>query len=194
MTLYKSKYRIESARLKNWDYSSAGSYFVTICTKSREHYFGNICDGKMVLSEIGKIANEYWAKIPNHFQFVVLGKLIIMPNHVHGIISIVSPATAGSPVFVGSPVETPKLGVSTDINTDINTNTDKNWKSGNLGVIINQYKRACTINIRKILPDFSWQARFHDHIIRNNDELHRIEKYIIENPVNWLTDDLHSKN
>ncbi len=104
MTLYKNKYRIESARLKNWDYSSAGNYFVTICTKNREHYFGNIRDCKMVLSEISKIANECWAKIPNHFQFVVLGEWIIMPNHVHGIISIVS---------AGSPVETPKLGVST---------------------------------------------------------------------------------
>ena len=107
MTLFKNKYRVESARFKNWDYSSAAYYFVTICTKNREHYFGNIRDGKMVLSEIGKIADECWAKIPNHFQFVVLGKLIVMPNHVHGIISIVSPAT------VGSPVETPKLGVST---------------------------------------------------------------------------------
>ncbi|HOR43161.1 MAG TPA: hypothetical protein PK624_00005, partial [Spirochaetota bacterium] len=105
----------------------------------------------------------------------VLGEWIIMPNHVHGIISIVPG------------VQTPKLGVCTP-------GTNTNWKSGSLGVIINQYKRACTINIRKLLPDFSWQARFHDHIIRNNDELHRIEKYIIENPVNWSTDDLYEIN
>lgn len=115
------------------------------------------------------------AKIPNHFQFVVLGEWIIMPNHMHGILSIIPPPTTAPPIIV----ETPKLGVSITKNI-----TATNWKSGNLGVIINQYKRACTINIRKILPDFSWQARFHDHIIRDNDELHRIEKYIIENPVN----------
>jgi REP element-mobilizing transposase RayT len=181
MTLFKNKYRVESARLKNWDYSSAAYYFVTICTGNRKHYFGNIRDCKMVLSETGKIADECWAEIPNHFQFAVLGEWIIMPNHVHGIISIVPD------VSDDSTVETPNLGVST-----VGTNT--NWKSGSLGVIINQYKRACTINIRKILPDFSWQARFHDHIIRNNDELHRIEKYIIENPVNWSTDDLHEIN
>ncbi len=79
MTLFANKYRIESARLKGWDYAN-GAYFVTICTKNRKHYFGNIRDGKMLFSEIGKIANDCWSEILNHFSSVVLGEWIIMPD------------------------------------------------------------------------------------------------------------------
>ena len=62
------------------------------------------------------------------------------------------------------------------------------WYSGTLGVIINQYKRACTINARKIHSDFTWQSRFHDHIIRNDDSFQRISNYILNNPLNWAED------
>lgn len=111
---------------------------------------------------------------------MVLKEWIIIPNHVHGIIYIVDPPNSAD-------VETPKLGVSTG-------GRKANWKSGNLGVMINQYKRACTINIRKKIPEFSWQSRFYDRIIRNHDELNRIEYYIKNNPINWLKDDLHDNN
>jgi len=79
--LYKGKYRIESTRLKGWGYSSTGYYFVTICTKDRESVFGNVADGKMVLTGIGNIARRYWLEIPEHFQNVELDEFIIMPNH-----------------------------------------------------------------------------------------------------------------
>src|SRR5919109_4323497 len=88
MGLYKDKYRIETTRLKEWDYSSNGYYFVTICTKDRECVFGNIIDGKMELLEIGEIAKQYWLEIPKHFQNVKLDKFVIMPNHVHAIVII----------------------------------------------------------------------------------------------------------
>ncbi len=84
--LYRNKYRIDSTRLKGWDYSSPGYYFITICTKDRECFFGEIIKEKMYLSEIGEIAHRYWAEIPNHFNNVVLDEFVIMPNHVHGII------------------------------------------------------------------------------------------------------------
>ena len=85
---FQNKYRIASARLHNWDYSSNGAYFITICTQNKEHYFGTINDGKMVLSEIGKLVEQFWIEIPNQFLFIELGNFVIMPNHVHGIIII----------------------------------------------------------------------------------------------------------
>ncbi len=86
MEKYKNKYRIQSARLQTWDYGWAGSYFITICTQNREHYFGEIKLGKMVLSNIGVIANILWYEIKNHSQNIELGKFVVMPNHVHGIL------------------------------------------------------------------------------------------------------------
>ena len=216
---FQNKYRISSTRLKNWDYGSNAIYFVTICTQNREHYFGNITDGKMQLSETGKIAHHFWVEIPNHFPFVKLGEFVVMPNHVHGIIIIDKPINLDNDVMTvvdgaigddrgNAIVETPNLGVSTGptntfpstgmvpANTTIPpTTTDHKtaaastkWKPEILGSIVNQYKRICTINARKIDIGFSWQSRFHDHIIRNHESFQRISNYIINNPVNWRDD------
>lgn len=174
---FRNKYRISSARLQNWDYSRNAAYFVTICTQGREHYFGNIVDGEMQLSAIGEIADKYWMEIPQHFPFVKINAFVVMPNHVHGIIII----DRNDDIY-GDPVQTPDSGVSTT------TAAAQKWKPGTLGVIINQYKRACTINVRKINPVFAWQSRYHEHIIRNNESFKRICNYIISNPGNWEKD------
>ena len=89
-------------------------------------------------------------------------------------------------------VETPKLGVSTIANDNDYRNHNIQWKPATIGVIINQYKRICTIQSRKINPAFSWHPRFHDHIIRNADELNRIQNYIQMNPKNWNGDKFKS--
>lgn len=186
MTLYKNKYRSESTRLKGWDYSSAGAYFVTICTKNRIPYFGDIVDGIMVLSEPGKTARKCWQEIFGHFNNIELDEFVIMPNHVHGVLIIENDNDiARTP----NNVETPKLGVST---TD-SENIIRAWKSGSIGVIVNQFKRKCTITIRKTIPEFAWQSLFHDHIIRDENELNGIREYIIHNPVNWEDDDNYQK-
>lgn len=177
---FQDKYRIPSARLQNCDYGSNAIYFVTICTHGRELFFGEIADDKMVLSEIGEMAHRFWNEIPNHFPFVELGEFMVMPNHVHGILT-----------FNKLVVETPNLGISTATETDQPNRTDaasQKWYSGTLGIIINQYKRVCTINARKVHSDFAWQSRFHDHIIRNNDSCYRISNYILSNPLNWAED------
>src|SRR6056297_360165 len=88
---FKGKYRIESARLQNWDYGWNALYFVTICTKNRECFFGEIQDGKMEFSKIGEKAGKFWLEIPEHFPFVKLDVHVVMPNHVHGIIIIDKP-------------------------------------------------------------------------------------------------------
>ena len=91
MKKYQNKYRISSARATFWDYGWNAAYFVTICTKNKKCWFGDITDGVMHLSAMGHIANSCWHEIPNHFPFVELGVFIIMPNHVHGIINIKKP-------------------------------------------------------------------------------------------------------
>jgi hypothetical protein len=88
MTKFRNKYRIESSRLRNWDYSSDGAYFITICTKDREHFFGEIVDGKMQFSENGKMAGEFWEEIETKHDFVISDEWVVMPNHIHGIIFI----------------------------------------------------------------------------------------------------------
>ncbi len=88
MTKFKNKYRIESARAQGWDYKSPGNYFLTIVTYNRHHYFGKIENKQMSLSPIGVIAELCWFEIKNHVKNINLGPYVIMPNHVHGIISI----------------------------------------------------------------------------------------------------------
>jgi putative transposase len=85
---FQNKYRIESTRLTNWDYRSIGAYFITICTHNREHYFGEIENGKMILSNIGVLANVFWYEIKNHTNNIELGEFVVMPNHIHGILIV----------------------------------------------------------------------------------------------------------
>lgn len=85
---FHEKYRVPSNRLKEYDYSSDGAYFITICTKNRENYFGEVADGTMVLNEMGQIVQNEISDIKNHFQNVLVDKFIVMPNHVHVILML----------------------------------------------------------------------------------------------------------
>jgi len=86
--MFRNKYRIKSIRLPEWDYRNVWYYFVTICTKGRKHYFGDIHNEEIVLSKIWEIAQKYRLDIPNHFAHISLDIFVIMPNHIHGIICI----------------------------------------------------------------------------------------------------------
>ncbi len=123
-------------------------------------------------------------EIPNHFPFTRLGEFIIMPDHMHGIIIIDKfndRQIAETPKLgVSAMPDIPKLGVSI-----AHGGKNEQWKPGTLGVIINQYKRICTINARKTHSNFAWQPRFHDIIIRNDRAFKTISNYIINNPAKW---------
>jgi REP element-mobilizing transposase RayT len=202
MSLFRNKYRIASARCPQWDYSSPGYYFVTICTKNREYFLSDVVHDKIVLKPAGIIANEEWLATPKIRPNIEIDEYIIMPNHIHGIIRIKS-----SPRIV----QTPRCGVSSvlsdksgnpniqepphrDVSTDdksknIKNKTPKNWKPGVLGAIIGQFKNTTKRLIRKsALPEFDWQPRFWDHIIRDDRELYAIRRYIHNNPRNWDKD------
>lgn len=174
---YQNKYRIRSARLQNWDYGWNGAYFVTICTKNREYYFGEIANEKMILSEIGENADDCWLQIPKHFPFVKLDVHVVMPNHIHGIIVIDK---------TGSTVET-----QNSASLQSNQSQPKNKfgpQSKNSASIIRGFKIGVTKNARNKNIDFAWQSRYHDHIIPNKEEYDRIKNYIINNPKNWGND------
>ncbi len=95
----KNPYSRQSIRLKGYDYSKAGLYFITICTHNRECLFGDIANGIMEINDVGKIANDCWLQIPQHFPNAVLHEHIIMPNHVHGIIELTDIVNVGAKHF-----------------------------------------------------------------------------------------------
>ncbi|MBI5954554.1 MAG: hypothetical protein HY865_23100 [Chloroflexi bacterium] len=173
---FQNKYRIPSARWATWDYSSNGAYFVTICVADRAHAFGRVVDGKMVFSPLGQSAENCWNEIPAHFPFVELGAHQIMPNHVHGVVAIAKTADAD--------VETQNFASLQGPNRF-------GPQSQNLASIIRGYKIGVTKFARANNIPFAWQARYHDHVIRNDGEWERITKYIIANPMNWKNDEFN---
>ncbi len=186
--LFKNKYRVSSIRWKGWNYSNNGYYFLTICTKNRQPYFGNIKNGKMFLSWMGKIVHASWLEIPNHFDNATADVFVVMPDHFHGIIRIKNIHDADIP-----PVETLQCNVSTrmPMKTRMPKNINRTMKiispkRGSISIIIRSFKSACTKKIHLMeYSDFSWQPRYHDRVIRDEFELNRIRKYIRDNPKNW---------
>jgi len=195
---FQNKYRIPSARAIWWDYGNDAAYFITICTAERIHYFGEIHNGKMALSEIGEITLQCWHEIPNQFAFAKLDAFVIMPNHVHGILSIHLTDAMNRVSVTDNRDRTDNYSdamnrVSTDNTNNIGGITGENnpMLSENLARIIRWYKGRTTFFTRKIHADFTWQTRFWDHIIRNDDEYFRIKTYIETNPVHWYDDRLN---
>jgi REP element-mobilizing transposase RayT len=181
---FQNKYRIPSSRLQTWDYGTNGAYFITICTQNREHFFGVVQNSIMQLSETGKISEQLWIEIPNQFPFIELGNFVVMPNHVHGILiinKIVSPSVETRLI---ASLPNKNGGFSGDKNPMLNDTISK---------IIRWYKGRCTFECRKINSDFSWQSRFHDHIIRNSKSFDIIQNYIFENPMNWEKDKFYNQ-
>ncbi len=170
----------KTTRLHGWDYRQSAAYFVTICASKRKHYFGEIANGIMHLSEIGGIARIEWMRSmeirPD--MNLEMGALVVMPDHIHGIISI-------------GRNEYNRYGGNDrkDAMHCVPTSTSNKNRFGpqrkNLSSIIRGYKSAVTKRAHQIDPGFAWQPRFYDHIIRNPDSSDRIEQYIQANPENW---------
>ena len=197
---FRNKYRIASNRLRGFDYASAGAYFITIVTRNREHFFGEIVNDKMVLNAVGEMARDEWYKTPElrPDMNLTLVEFVVMPNHIHGIIFI------GKNNFNTEDCPRPRNcrdamhGVSTGIqHNDLKMNNLTNYKNKfgpqrkNLSSIIRGYKSAVTRKSRPIIPGFAWQSNYHDRIIRNNAELNRIRQYIMNNPKMWQRDSNH---
>jgi putative transposase len=188
---FKNKYRIETTRLKGWDYGKNGYYFVTICTKDRIPYFGDVINGMVQLSEIGKIAFDELQKTPEirKDMNVTLGEFIIMPNHIHCII-IIGENEYNTNRYRGDAMH----GIST-INAINNTNNTNKFgpQSKNLPSIIRGFKSAVTKRAKIINPDFSWQPNYYEHIIRDKKSFKTISEYIINNPFKWNEDKYYER-
>jgi REP element-mobilizing transposase RayT len=195
MNKYNPKYHHRrSIRLKGYDYSQAGLYFITLCAQDRTNLFGKINEGEVILNTFGEIIKEEWGKTPEIRKNISLGEFIIMPNHFHAIIHIdyqIKPA--GELQFTLTKFKSP---------------------SNNIGAIIRGFKGATTKRIKEIIRNNSrstgelqfaptaptelidlsksiWQRDYWEHIIRNENAYNRITQYIINNPQKWENDKLN---
>jgi len=193
---FQNKYRNGSARAHWWDYGWNGAYFITICTRNRGHYFGEIYDGKMELSHLGIIANVLWHEIPNHSVSVELGDFVIMPNHIHGILIIDKPNVVvetghivGSEHALNLRAQSPQPHGTQSLQPG--DTRFQNIGKNTISSIIGSYKSAVTKHANRLKLKNGWQNLFHDRIIRNDEEYQRISNYIINNPINWEKDKLN---
>ena len=159
----------KSTRLKEFDYSQFGYYFITICIKNRREFFSNIVGTNLVLTKFGNIVDEIWQNLPEYYN-VELDNYVIMPDHFRGIIII-------------------------DNYPDVGDRSNKKYH--NLSEIIGKFKSYTTRKIKECLiekKNFEWQKSFYDRIIRDENELYQIRKYIEENPLSWDIDRNNPKN
>lgn len=191
-----------SLRLKDFDYSQAGAYFVTICTKNRQCIFGTIQQGKMQLNASGRVASAQWQQLPYRFTDLELGEWVVMPNHIHGILVI----TGRGEAYMGRGEASLKKIEFVDmdpflpdasplqlesISKDVSPLRPTGTTSGSVGAMIQNYK---SITSRKISAQIEkmrgsvWQRNYYEHVIRNECELNAISIYILTNPQNWEKD------
>jgi putative transposase len=169
-----NRHHRRSIRLKGYDYSQAGAYFITLCTQDRACLFGKVVNGEMRLNDAGRMVLAEWHRLPERFPQVVLDAFVVMPNHVHGILVITDPAST-----VGATTRVAPTRVAPTV-----------------GNIIGAFKSRVTVEyIRGVKtsgwPPFRgrlWQRNYYEHIIRNERALNAIRRYILENPLRWHLD------
>jgi len=167
-----------SIRLKGYDYTQAGAYFVTICTKDRACLFGDVADGVMRLNQMGHIVRQCWLAIPDHFPHVLLDEFVVMPNHVHGILVIMPTHDVGA--THASPLQ----------NDDTPTRP-RGPQPRSVASIVGSFKSAAAkrINEHRGTPGAPiWQRNYYEHIIRDDESLNLIRNYIADNPLRWQID------
>ncbi|MFN8347658.1 MAG: transposase [Spirosomataceae bacterium] len=188
--------RYKQYRLQGYDYARNGAYFITIVTKNREHWLGEITAGTLILSEIGKQVEANFSIIANKISHLQVEEWVIMPNHLHLIVTIennkpdveIRPDTD---VPVGTRLEACSYRNHSDENDSHNNAypglrpLDKQSVSAFINHLKGQIKRWCNENGHS---DFAWQARFHDRIIRDDREYFAIANYIQNNVANWEND------
>jgi putative transposase len=161
---FKNKYRTPSARKQSWDYSNPGSYFITICTKDRAHHFGEIENQTMHLSHVGIVVDVLWHEIKNHFPNISLDAFVVMPNHLHGILTILP-----DPVETGQALSPHDQGVTEKHTPTPNSNTklrplvhprQRNPGKPTVSTIMGSYKGAITKHCNRLDLEFDWQRLF----------------------------------
>lgn len=171
MTYDPNVHRRRSIRVKGYDYSQAGMYFLTICTHERACLFGEVTGGIMHPNDAGCIVQATWNALPEHYAHVMLDVFVIMPNHVHGIVVLNSAERAGL-----KPAPTTRHGLSEIVRA------------------FKTFSSRCINNCQGTRGSRIWQRNYWEHIIRNDTELLSIREYIQSNPVQWELDKLHPQS
>lgn len=176
---YKNKYRIESNRLKDWNYADFGCYYITLITHGRINYFGKIGNDKMIYNDIGNIVNEEIIKSFDIRKELRLKEYVIMPNHIHFLIilrkdKVIVYDKNNVPVLFRKP-----KSISTFVSS---------FKSSVINKVDDWIDEA-NIDIPKFdRKNPLWQRNYYDHIVRDDKEFNNISNYIINNPLNWKED------
>lgn len=179
----------KSIRLKGYDYSQVGLYFITLCCQDRAHLFGHIKNDEMILNDAGKMVEMEWMNLKNRFPHIELNEFVTMPNHFHGILEIV-----GATLVVAQ----------NDIDAqNKNRQPQENGQPQGIapapktvGDMMDAFKSITTVEyirgVKKLdwqpFDGKIWQRNYWEHIIRNSDEYQRIAEYIITNPQEWKND------
>jgi putative transposase len=181
------KHHRHTIRLPGYDYTSAGMYFITICTHQRECLLGEIVKGEMRLDELGQVVRSHWLKLPQYHAHLQLDAFVVMPNHIHGILVLVDRVVgAGLADNSARPVELITKPAPTEASAPKNHH--------GIPEIIRGFKTFSARRInqkRNIQGSPVWQRNYYEHIIRNEESLHRIRQYIHHNPLSWQQDQLH---
>ena len=190
-----AKHHRRSIRLKDYDYTQAGAYFITLCVENRACVLGDVIDGEMQLSPSGAIVAEAWEWLAQQYPYVAIDEYVVMPNHFHGIIVIDAPTVGAvreppneppnEPPTIPSP-STPTVRTVGAVREPPNKPPRKS-----LGRLIGAFKTVSTKRINELntTPGISfWQRNYYEHIIRHENALDRIRRYIIRNPMKWAID------
>ncbi|MEQ8537268.1 MAG: transposase [Coleofasciculus sp. D1-CHI-01] len=192
------KHHRRSIRLKGYDYTQTGAYFITVCTWQRQCLLGEVVNGEMQLSRYGEAVNFNWDILPKRYDGVQLDAFIIMPNHVHGIIFLHDSGWEGAGLDRLFP-ETATLVVKpapTKSTTSAKFNHQPSKIYG-LPEIVRGFKTFSSRRINQLRSQSGisvWQRGYYEHIIRHEESLTAIRDYILKNPWNWQNDDLHPEN
>jgi len=183
-----AKHHRRSIRLKDYDYTQAGAYFITLCVENRACVLGDVIDGEMQLSTTGTIVAEAWEWLAQQYPYVAIDEYVVMPNHFHGIIVIAAPtvgAVREPPTII--PTSPPNMGAVREPPNE----PPKPTPCKPLGRLIGAFKTVSTkrINESNTTPGITfWQRNYYEHIIRHEGALDRIRRYIIHNPMKWAID------
>jgi REP element-mobilizing transposase RayT len=188
MTYNPDIHHRHSIRLKDYDYSQAGAYFVTICASQRECLFGGIVNGDMVLNDVGRIVVDEWVKTGIVRKNAILDEFVLMPNHFHGIIFLSENVGAMPLARPGGTGNHDGYRIETRVTRRV---APTGPVSGSIGAVMAQFKSIVTKRINVLRNNLGcpvWQRNYYERVIRNEDELFRAREYIVNNPMKWELD------
>ena len=180
--MHKHTPQRKTTRLQNYNYKTAGAYFITICTHNHMPIFGMITDNKMELNHIGRIAEEEWIKTFELRPYLKIDQFVVMPNHLHALLWLDNKNAGGARSAPTAKCNNEKEQFLETVHAKI--------ESGSLSAVIRSYKAAVTkkVNAEAMVKHRLWQRGFYEHVVRKNESLDKIREYIIHNPINWSKD------